>query len=951
MFNAARYFIGASVVNKIYRLVWSRKRNEFVAASESSKANGKGRGERDSKASALRIVSFGGVVASLVLAASPFLAQNAFAGAGIFINDGNDNGCTLITDEQYNLPTGTTANGTTTSFGTNSKLRNIVSNALCLSGDKASQTNRALFYSDTVAGATAASTSLSLGGELYVNGGNLGVGGGQTGAVANSMRIGSTATLNGTSGVRSLAIGGGSVPTVASGTDSIAIGTGGTASDESAVAIGAGASASQAQSVALGAGSVTGEAVKTAGATIAGNTYSFAGANPGSTVSVGAAGSERTVTNVAAGRLSQASTDAVNGSQLYATNQALELLDGSIKNVASDALMWDPTANNGAGAYSARHGTTSSNKITNVADGSDPTDAVNVEQLNAATSQPITFAGNTGSAPRKLGETMNIIGAASTAGTYSGGNLNTVVDANGDMQLQMADSPKFGTVTINEGGSGKITGVADGTDGSDAVNKSQLDAVNTVANAGWNIRANRGPSDNIAPGDTLSVVDGSNTTASYDPQTKSLKIDVSSDPAFNSVTTGNTVINNDGVVINGGPSMTTGGIDAAGRKITNVADGDVSENSKDAVNGSQLYAINSTINNINTGGGIKYFHANSSLPDSQAIGANSVAVGGAANASGAGSMALGANAAASADNAVALGAGSTANRDNTVSVGAAGSERQITNVAAGTADTDAVNVSQLKNAGLVNGDGTTNTAVTYGTNPDGSTDYSTVTLNGGSDGTRIHNVAAGSDGTDAVNVDQLNNALSVINNSMVSASNPMFTADGNPQTEAANARGAHSTAMGANAAANADNSVALGAGSVANRANTVSVGDVGSERQITNVAAGTQGTDAVNLNQLNAASTQSQQYTDQQIGGMRSTINDVARNAYSGVAAATALSMIPDVDLGKTIAVGVGTANYRGYQATAIGATARVKQNIKVRVGAGLSSGGTTVGLGASYQW
>jgi len=943
MFNAARYFIGASVVNKIYRLVWSRKFNGFVAASESSKANGKGCGQRGSKTSALRNVSFGGVVASLVLAASPFLTQNAFAGAGIFINDGNDNGCTLITDEQYNLPTGTTVNGTTTSFGTNSKLRNIVSNALCLSGDKASQTNRALFYSDTVAGATAASTSLSLGGELYVNGGNLGVGGGQTGAVADSMRIGSTATLNGTSGVRSLAIGGGSVPTVASGTDSIAVGTGGTASAASAVAIGAGASASQAQSVALGAGSVTAEAVRTPGATIAGNTYSFAGANPSSTVSVGAAGSERTVTNVAAGRLSQTSTDAVNGSQLYATNQALELLDGSIKNVASDALMWDPAANNGSGAYSARHGTTGSNRITNVADGSDPTDAVNVEQLNAATSQPITFAGNTGSTPRKLGETMNIIGAASTAGTYSGGNLNTVVDANGDMQLQMADSPKFGTVTINEGGTGKITGVADGTDGSDAVN--------TVANAGWNIRANRGPSDNIAPGDTLSVVDGSNTTASYDPQTKSLKIDVSSDPSFNSVTTGNTVINNDGVAINGGPGMTTSGIDAAGRKITNVADGDVSENSKDAVNGSQLYAINSTINNINTGGGIKYFHANSSLPDSQAIGANSVAVGGAANASGAGSMALGTNATASADNAVALGAGSTANRDNTVSVGAAGSERQITNVAAGTADTDAVNVSQLKNAGLVNGDGTTNTAVTYGTNPDGSTDYSTVTLNGGSGGTRIHNVAAGSDGTDAVNVDQLNSALSVINNSMVSASNPMFTANGNRQTEAASARGAHSTAMGANATANADNSVALGAGSVANRANTVSVGDVGSERQITNVAAGTQGTDAVNLNQLNAASTQAQQYTDQQIGGMRSTINDVARNAYSGVAAATALSMIPDVDLGKTIAVGIGTANYKGYQATAIGATARVKQNVKVRVGAGLSSGGTTVGVGASYQW
>ncbi|MFX1686463.1 YadA-like family protein [Paraburkholderia sp. A1BS-2L] len=212
-------------------------------------------------------------------------------------------------------------------------------------------------------------------------------------------------------------------------------------------------------------------------------------------------------------------------------------------------------------------------------------------------------------------------------------------------------------------------------------------------------------------------------------------------------------------------------------------------------------------------------------------------------------------------------------------------------------------------------------------------------------------MAAGSEGTDAVNVDQLNNALGVINNSLAGATNPLFVGDGDRQTEAASATGTHSTAMGANAAANADNSVALGANSVADRSNTVSVGSAGGERQVANVAAGTEGTDAVNVNQLKASSAQSQRYTDQQVGGLRTAINDVGRNAYSGVAAATALSMIPDVDLGKMIAVGVGAATYRGYQATALGATARVTQNIKLRVGAGLSSGGTTVGIGASYQW
>ncbi|MEX3901806.1 hypothetical protein AB4Y34_42240, partial [Paraburkholderia sp. BR10954] len=93
--------------------------------------------------------------------------------------------------------------------------------------------------------------------------------------------------------------------------------------------------------VALGAGSVTAAAVGTAGASIGGTDYAFAGANPASTVSVGSVGNERTITNVAAGRLSATSTDAVNGSQLYATNQQVDQLSEDIRNGAgggTDAL-------------------------------------------------------------------------------------------------------------------------------------------------------------------------------------------------------------------------------------------------------------------------------------------------------------------------------------------------------------------------------------------------------------------------------------------------------------------------------------------------------------------------------------------------------------------------------------------------------------------------------------
>ena len=404
---------------------------------------------------------------------------------------------------------------------------------------------------------------------------------------------------------------------------------------------------------------------------------------------------------------------------------------------------------------------------------------------------------------------------------------------------------------------------------------------------------------------------------------------------------GGSTVNPDGSIT--APTYVVDGttVNNVGDAITNL-DGRVTQNTTDISN------MNSTLNNITTGAGIMYFHANSTLADSQATGAESVAIGG--------------NAQSLAANSVALGSNSVADRANTVSVGSAGNERQITNVAAGTADTDAVNVAQLKASGIVNPNGTTNTAVTYDNNPDGTPNYSSVTMgNGVAGGTTISNVAAGTAGDDAVNLNQLNSAIASVTNSATSGGNPMFAADGNRDTEAATASGAHSTAMGANASATADNSVALGANSVADRANTVSVGSAGNERQITNVAAGTATTDAVNVGQLNEsisaavgnlpAGMTAKDYTDQQISGVQSSINDVAKNAYSGIAAATALTMIPDVDQGKTIAVGIGGGTYKGAQAVALGASVRITENLKMKVGAGTSSQGTTVGMGASYQW
>ncbi len=128
---------------------------------------------------------------------------------------------------------------------------------------------------------------------------------------------------------------------MASGTNSLAAGNGSTATGQGAVALGQGAKANNANDVALGSGSVTQTAVGTSSTVINGKTYTFAGTTPVGTVSVGAAGAERTITNVAAGQVNANSTDAINGSQLYATNTAVEDLKSGLGTLTQNAVTYD----------------------------------------------------------------------------------------------------------------------------------------------------------------------------------------------------------------------------------------------------------------------------------------------------------------------------------------------------------------------------------------------------------------------------------------------------------------------------------------------------------------------------------------------------------------------------------------------------------------------------------
>ena len=217
------------------------------------------------------------------------------------------------------------------------------------------------------------------------------------------------------------------------------------------------------------------------------------------------------------------------------------------------------------------------------------------------------------------GDTINFANGRGTTANVSSSNGTTTVkfdtpleytDASGN-----ASTTPTNTVKLVGGDVSKpvtLQNVAAGTKDTDAVNVSQLNQVNATANAGFKIAANSDASgitaDNktIKPNETLTI-QGTGTGAFSDYDSSNIQTQVSGDGTVtiglkkdlnvNSVTAGNSKIDNNGLTINGGPSVTKTGIDAGNKKITNVADGTISAGSKDAINGGQLH---DALNNINT---------------------------------------------------------------------------------------------------------------------------------------------------------------------------------------------------------------------------------------------------------------------------------------------------------------------------------------------------------------
>ncbi|WP_089639979.1 YadA-like family protein [Escherichia coli] len=714
-------------------------------------------------------------------------------------------------------------------------------------------------------------------------------------------------------------------------------------------------------------------------------------ANGGNGAFSAAHGKDKTasvITNVANGAVSATSSDAINGSQLYSTNKYIAdalggdaevNADGTItaptytiantdyNNVGealdaldNNALLWDEDA----GAYNASHDGNAS-KITNVAAGdlsTTSTDAVNGSQLNATN---ILVTQNS--------QMINQL-AGNTCETYieeNGAGINYV--RTNDTGLTFTDASAAGI-------------------GSTAVGYNTVAKGDSSVAMGYN---------SFAKGDS-SVAIGQGSYSGVDTGIALGSSSVSSRVIVKG--SRNTSVSEEGVVI--GYDTTDGellgalsiGDDGKYRQIINVADG---SEAHDAVTVRQLQNAIGAVATTPT----KYYHANSTAEDSLAVGEDSLAMGAKTIVNGNAGIGIGLNTLVLADaiNGIAIGSNARANHADSIamgngsqttrgaqtnytaynmdapqnsvgefSVGSEDGQRQITNVAAGSADTDAVNVGQLK---------VTDAQVSQNTQSITNLNTQVTNLD-----TRVTNIENG------------------IGDIVTTGSTKYFKT--NTDGADANAQGKDSVAIGSGSIAAADNSVALGTGSVADEENTISVGSSTNQRRITNVAAGVNATDAVNVSQLksseaggvrydtkadgsidysnialgggNSGTTrisnvsagvnnndavnyaqlkqsvqETKQYTDQRMVEMDNKLSKTESKLSGGIASAMAMTGLPQAYTPGASMASIGGGTYNGESAVALGVSmvsANGRWVYKLQ-GSTNSQGEYSAALGAGIQW
>lgn len=598
---------------------------------------------------------------------------------------------------------------------------------------------------------------------------------------------------------------------LASGADSIAVGTNARATAANSIAVGAGSLADRANSVSIGAAGaerqVTNLAAGTA-ATDAVNVGQLQASEQGAlrydlngdgsvnyaSATLGQTGTATTLRNLGPGQVSATSSEAINGAQLFAANQAVATHLGggaavnasgvltaptySINNVAANGTVTKGSYNDVGTAFDAV-----SNSLANVADQTDEIDKLAVKydvDGSGNVLNSVTLTG-TGTGAVKI---TNVAAGSILAGSSDAITGDQLFSTNSTIANYFGGTTAYnGTTNVWTAPKFSISSIAtDGTFTSGDYNNvtaafTAVDGSLKVLNQ--RITNNSGGSAYLAVNSTAAPATAAGAEAvAVGPQASAAGANSVAVGNGASASAGNSVALGAGSVASVGAQSgytgaygQTGASNSAGevsvgstgseRKITHVADG---SDTYDATNVGQLkngvnYAIDESkkytdqkIQNITNVAGSFRANNTNNLADPSASGANSAAGGAGSTAAGANSTALGNGSQAQADNSVALGAGSVANRANTVSVGAAGAERQVVNVADGSQATDAVNVRQLQ----ASQQGT----IRYDTTVNGATNYNSVTLGSTNSGpTTVRNVAAGTAGTDAVNVDQLKSGM------------------------------------------------------------------------------------------------------------------------------------------------------------------------------------------------
>ena len=390
----------------------------------------------------------------------------------------------------------------------------------------------------------------------------------------------------------------------ATGSDSVALGSGATTTIGSSVALGNGAvgTANNFDATAKNA------TFKNDSGTTTNVSYAASSSAKTGAVSVGSAGNERQIHNVAAGRISATSTDAVNGSQLYT------VMNNVGHNIQQNGTDKSRINNNGTVNYA-------DGNLTTVA----ITDGENASKVQINVTQGTLSVDNNGtvSAP-----TAGVATAGDVANAINNAKTTTKVEAGSNAHVNKTTSGKETTYTVSADKAtvqvsnalnltSNTTTAADGAvttdysidlaDSTKADIQKGVDAKTTVDTKGLTFNGDSGSTNVEKLGSTVTVAGDDNITTEAQGDTVTVKLN--KDLVVDSVKAGDTTVNNDGVKVGddvaltqdgvkaGDVKLTKDGLNNAGNKITNVADGDLNANSKDAVNGSQLFATNQNVAN------------------------------------------------------------------------------------------------------------------------------------------------------------------------------------------------------------------------------------------------------------------------------------------------------------------------------------------------------------------